>query len=89
MSATSFSVVLRFIPVMAIARSLLILILSLLIASCGSTDTWRISTRDGRQFLCEGEPQFQTKTGYYRYRNFQGRDALIRADEVVQIEQDS
>ncbi len=74
---------------MAFARPFLLITLSLLFASCGSTDTWRISTRDGRQFLCEGEPQFQNKTGYYRYRNFQGRDALIRADEVVQIEQDS
>jgi hypothetical protein len=74
---------------MAFARRYFLLTLTLLIASCGSSATWRISTRDGRQFLCEGEPQFQTKTGYYRYRNFQGRDALIRADEVVQIEQDS
>jgi hypothetical protein len=74
---------------MVVARRFLLLTIALLIASCASSATWRISTRDGRQFLCEGEPQFQTKTGYYRYRNFQGRDALIRADEVVQIEQDS
>ena len=74
---------------MAIACRLFLFAIALLIASCASTTTWRISTKDGRQFLCDGEPQFQKKTGYYRYRNFQGRDALIRADEVVQIEQDS
>ena len=62
---------------------------AVLLTSCGSSDTWRISLKDGRQFLCDGEPEYQEKTGYYRYRTFQERDALIRADEVVQIEQDS
>lgn len=73
---------------MSPARSLLASA-AVLLTSCGSSDTWRISLKDGRQFLCDGEPEYQEKTGYYRYRTFQERDALIRADEVVQIEQDS
>lgn len=73
---------------MSTARSLLVSA-AVLLTSCGSNDTWRISLKDGRQFLCDGEPEYQEKTGYYRYRTFQDRDALIRADEVVQIEQDS
>ncbi len=36
--------------------------------------------------MCKGEPQFVGKTGYYRYRTFQDRDAMLRADEVLMIE---
>ncbi|MCB1207674.1 MAG: YgdI/YgdR family lipoprotein [Verrucomicrobiales bacterium] len=54
--------------------------------SCGST-TYKITLKDGREFLAEGEPEYQAKTGYYRYRTFQDRDALLRADEVLLIEE--
>ena len=66
-----------------------------LLTSCALPDlqtapgAYCIKTRDGREVLCDGKPLLQEKTGYYRYRTFQERDALIRADEVVQIEQDS
>jgi hypothetical protein len=58
----------------------------MLLPSCGST-TYKITLKDGREFLAEGEPEYQTKTGYYRYRTFQDRDALLRADEVLLIEE--
>jgi hypothetical protein len=67
----------------------LTLICSLLLGSCSGTDSYRITLRDGREFVTASRPQMQTKTGYYRYKNFQGRDALIRADEVLLIEHGS
>lgn len=57
--------------------------------SCGSDGSYRITLRDGREFIAASKPGFQTKTGYYRYKNFQGRDALIRADEVLMIQRES
>lgn len=59
----------------------------LLVSSCGSGGRYRITLKDGRIFEGQGEPQFVRKTGYYRYRNFHGRDALIRAEEVLLVEE--
>ena len=61
----------------------------LTLISCGSDGNYRITLRDGREFIAASKPGFQTKTGYYRYKNFQGRDALIRADEVLMIQRES
>jgi len=66
-------------------RLLSVYALPLLLASCGS-QTWRIPLKDGRQFIALAEPELQTKTGYYRYSNESGRDALLQANEVLQIE---
>ncbi len=55
------------------------------LCSCGSSGTYRITLKDGREFIAASKPDLQRKTGYYRYRNFQGRDALVRADEVLMI----
>jgi hypothetical protein len=71
---------------MATARLIPTVAIALLLASCGSP-TYRISLKDGREFLADGRPELQQKTGYYQYQNLQGRDALVRADEVLMIEQ--
>ncbi len=59
------------------------------LSGCGSSGNYRITLRDGREFIAASKPDLQSKTGYYRYRNFQGRDALIRADEVLMIQRES
>jgi hypothetical protein len=58
----------------------------LLTGGCGSAPTYKITLKDGREFIAASKPKMQRKTGYYRYQNFQGRDALIRAEEVLLIE---
>ena len=55
-----------------------------LLAACGSTH-YKISLRDGREFMTENKPYFVSKTGYYRYKDLSGKDALVRADEVLLI----
>lgn len=57
-----------------------------LLSSCGSSSNYKITLKDGREFIAASKPKMQGKTGYYRYKNFQGRDALIRAEEVLLIE---
>lgn len=54
-----------------------------------STGTYSIKTTDGREVLCNGEPLLQENTGYYRYRTFEKRDAVIRKDDVASIQKRS
>ena len=70
---------------MASRFSLLVLcVLALLPASCSGTHH-KIILRDGREFYTAGTPHYVEKTGYYRYRALNGKDALVRADEVLFI----
>ncbi len=71
---------------MTVPRCFLLFIILGLLSSCQSGSNHKITLKDGREFLCKGEPQFVGKTGYYRYRTFQDRDAMLRADEVLMIE---
>lgn len=66
-------------------RRLPVLLIPLLLASCGS-ESWKITLKDGRTLMASAEPEFQRKTGYYRYENDNGRDALVQAQEVLMIE---
>lgn len=60
-------------------------------ASCSVPDLFvsaaphTIKLKDGREVNCAGVPQYQEKTGYYRYRTPDKRDAVIRADDVAGI----
>lgn len=63
------------------------LLLAMILASCQSSGNYKITLKDGRQYLCKGPPQYQGKTGYYRYRTFQDRLSMLRADEVLMIEE--
>ncbi len=72
---------------MLFSRLLCFLTLLCLLSSCQSTGSYKITLKDGRQYLCKGCPDFVGKTGYYRYRTFQDRDAMLRADEVLMIEE--
>ena len=53
--------------------------------SC-SGNSWRIQLKDGREYAATSQPEYQSKTGYYRYRNGCGKDALLRAEEVLLVE---
>jgi hypothetical protein len=57
------------------------------LCNCQSPGSYKITLKDGRQYLCKGRPEYVTKTGYYRYKTFQDRDAMLRADEVLMIEE--
>ena len=71
---------------MVIVRLFITAALALMFASC-SSPVYRITLKDGRDYLSKGKPELQKKTGYYQYENLHGRDALVRADEVLTIEE--
>jgi hypothetical protein len=60
---------------------------ALLSASCAGKHH-KIILRDGREFYTAGTPRYVEKTGYYRYRALNGKDALVRADEVLFIREE-
>ncbi|OYW76048.1 MAG: hypothetical protein B7Z37_10575 [Verrucomicrobia bacterium 12-59-8] len=70
---------------------LLLILPAIFVVSCSmpgmfaSSTPHKIKLKDGREVPCEGAPQYQEKTGYYRYRTPDKRDAVIRADDVVTI----
>ncbi len=72
---------------MSILRLLALVTTLCVVSSCQTTGSYKITLKDGRQYLCKGRPEFVSKTGYYRYTTFQDRDALLRADEVLMIEE--
>lgn len=69
-------------------RHIVTLTVASLLCSCSCSQRYRITLKDGREFQAAGKPVYQSKTGYYKYETCQGRDALIRSDEVLLIEEE-
>ncbi|MFZ4594223.1 MAG: YgdI/YgdR family lipoprotein [Verrucomicrobiaceae bacterium] len=65
-------------------RRLIICSLAVLLASCGS-ELWTLELKDGRRLTATSTPQYQRKTGYYKYENQLGRDSMVQAEEVLLI----
>ena len=55
-----------------------------LLVSCASPPHV-IELRNGRELIALNEPEYQPKTGYFRYIDKDDRDAMVRADEVRHI----
>jgi len=65
-------------------RITIISIIPLLAASCASSPHV-IELRSGRELIAMNEPEYQPKTGYFRYVDKDGRDAMVRGDDVLHI----
>jgi hypothetical protein len=44
-----------------------------------------MSTRDGKLITTDSRPKLDESTGMYRYYDEEGREMLIRKDDVTQI----
>ena len=60
-----------------------LVIFMLLSSSCSSPH--KIVLKDGHELIAMNNPRYVEKTGYYRYRALNGKDALVQRDEVLQI----
>lgn len=65
-------------------RMLLLILCALPLAACGSRQ-YRITLKDGREFMTASKPEFSAKTGYYKFRGLNEKDSLIRADEILMM----
>jgi hypothetical protein len=57
---------------------------ALILTTCGGTH-YKITLKDGREFMSASRPEFNQKTGYYKFRGLNDKDALIRADEILMM----
>ncbi|HSJ01500.1 MAG TPA: YgdI/YgdR family lipoprotein [Verrucomicrobium sp.] len=64
----------------------LILAGTLCVTGCGSSP-YKITLRDGREYLTASRPEFNEKTGYYKFRSQNDRDSLIRSDEILMMQE--
>ena len=62
-------------------------LLSVVLLGACSQSHYVISLRNGDSIITASRPEFIEKTGYYRYRAINGKDALVRADEVVHLQE--
>ena len=69
---------------MRLSSTILAAAACILFSACSSAH-YRITLKDGRDFVVASQPEYVQKTGYYRYRDLLGKDALVRADEVLFI----
>jgi hypothetical protein len=66
------------------SRLLFTIVCALSLAAC-STHSYKITLRDGREFMTASKPEFSAKTGYYKFRGLNEKDSLIRADEILMM----
>lgn len=69
---------------MICSRLLFIACASVVLAACQAPH-YKITLRDGREFMTASKPEFSPKTGYYKFRGLNGKDSLIRADEILMM----
>ncbi|MBY5993603.1 YgdI/YgdR family lipoprotein [Ferrimonas balearica] len=65
-------------------RPFLFLFFALFLTACGSTE-YIMSTHDGRLIPTYGKPELDRETGMYRYEDKEGKEQMIRQDEVQEI----
>ncbi len=50
--------------------------------NCAVSEPYKVTLLDGREFKTNSKPELNTKTGYYKFRDLSGKDALVRSDEI-------
>lgn len=63
----------------------LMMILTCLLVLAGCSSQYIMSTKDGRMITTDSKPRLDEDTGMYRYYDAEGREMLIKKDDVTQI----
>lgn len=61
----------------------MILVCALGLVACSSQ--YIMSTKDGRMIATDSKPRLDESTGMYRYYDEEGREMLIKKDDITQI----
>lgn len=69
-------------PMNSLSLRFLMVICLFACTSCVVSEPYKVTLLDGREFKTDSKPEFNTKTGYYKFRDLSGKDALVRADEI-------
>ena len=62
---------------------MMILVCALALAGCSSQ--YIMSTKDGKMITTDSKPKLDETTGMYRYYDTEGREVMIKKDDVTQI----
>ncbi len=63
----------------------LMMILACVLALAGCSSQYIMSTKDGRMIATDSKPKLDEDTDMYRYYDAEGREMLIKKDDVTQI----
>lgn len=63
----------------------LIMILVCALALAGCSSQYIMSTKDGKMITTDSKPKLDESTGMYRYYDTEGREVMIKKDDVTQI----
>lgn len=64
-------------------KLMMILVCALGLVACSSQ--YIMSTKDGRMIATDSKPRLDESTGMYRYYDEEGREMLIKKDDITQI----
>ena len=67
----------------AMKQLMMILICVLGLVACSSQ--YIMSTKDGKMITTDSKPKLDESTGMYRYYDTEGREVMIKKDDVTQI----
>ncbi|ATL98708.1 hypothetical protein A9R10_05300 [Aeromonas piscicola] len=62
---------------------MMILVCALGLVACSSQ--YIMSTKDGKMITTDSKPKLDESTGMYRYYDTEGREVMIKKDDVTQI----
>ena len=62
---------------------MMLLICALGLVACSSQ--YIMSTKDGKMITTDSKPKLDESTGMYRYYDTEGREVMIKKDDVTQI----
>lgn len=62
---------------------MMILVCALALAGCSSQ--YIMSTKDGKMITTDSKPKLDESTGMYRYYDTEGREVMLKKDDVTQI----
>lgn len=63
--------------------TLFALLCTLILAGCSSQ--YIMSTKDGRLITTDSKPKLDESTGMYRYYDAEGREVMVKKDDITQI----
>ncbi|HGY1015713.1 TPA: YgdI/YgdR family lipoprotein [Aeromonas salmonicida subsp. smithia] len=62
---------------------MMVLVCALGLVACSSQ--YIMSTKDGKMITTDSKPKLDESTGMYRYYDAEGREVMIKQDDVTQI----
>ncbi|AUU23595.1 YgdI/YgdR family lipoprotein [Aeromonas caviae] len=62
-----------------------VMMLVCLLGLAGCSSQYIMSTKDGKMITTDSKPKLDESTGMYRYYDTEGREVMIKKDDVTQI----